>query len=72
MINKVCTMMPANSKIKQFTTPSIKHPKIIFLIFFLIKKIHLDSICMQEFIYLLVFELIELIRMDKIDKLERF
>jgi hypothetical protein len=28
-------MMPANSKIKQFTTPSIKHPKIIFLIVFL-------------------------------------
>jgi hypothetical protein len=52
MINKFYTMMPANSKIKQFTTPSIKHPKIIFLIFLFIENIHLDSIYMQEFLFL--------------------
>jgi hypothetical protein len=51
MINKFYTMMPANSKIKEFTTPSIKHPKIIFFIFFYIENIHLDSIYMQEFIF---------------------
>jgi hypothetical protein len=53
MINKFYTMMLANSKIKQFTTPSIKHPKIIFLIYIYIyiyiENIHLDSIYMQEF-----------------------
>jgi hypothetical protein len=51
MINKFYTMMPANSKIKQFTTPSIKHPKIMFLIVFFFENIHLDSIYMQGFIF---------------------
>jgi hypothetical protein len=35
MINKFYTVMPANSKIKQFTTLSIKYPKIIFFIFYI-------------------------------------
>jgi hypothetical protein len=68
MINKFYTMMPANSKIEQFTTQGIKHPKIIFLIFFLIENIHLDSIYMQEFIFNL-FLVFELIKLDKLDKL---
>jgi hypothetical protein len=41
MIDKFYTMMPANFIIKQFTTPSIKHPKIIFLIFFYLLKTYI-------------------------------
>jgi hypothetical protein len=67
MINKFYTMMLANSKIKQFKTPSIKHSKINYLIIIFIENVHLDSIYMQEFFYnFLVFELI---KMDKLDKL---
>jgi hypothetical protein len=67
MINKFYTMMLANSKIKQFTTQSIKHPKIKKLIYFLIENVNLDSICMKEYVF--CFFVFELIKMDKIDKL---
>jgi hypothetical protein len=71
MINKFYTMMLANSKIKQFTTPSIKHPKIIFLIVFFFENIHLDSIYIQGFLNFF-FWVFEFIKMDKIVKLYRF
>jgi hypothetical protein len=38
--------------VKQYTTPSIKHPKLNFLVISFIRTIHLDSIYMQEFIFL--------------------